>query len=206
MSKIIAIIIFFFLFSLPLGAQLKSADLIFQLETPSDFSQAISAATSSQDSIKIIHVGIIEVNDSATFVIEASPEAGVREISLEEFILGSKTSEKNNLIVKRLSIDFPVEETLKKAKSFIGQPYDWYYLPDNGRMYCSELVEQSYKDLNGCPVFPTVAMNFKDSEGNFPQFWIDLFSQLKMEVPQGVPGTNPQDIFNHPDLREITRF
>lgn len=187
------------------GEELIPGDLIFQMEGNSEFSRAISESTAAKDSIKIVHVGIVDTLDGGeAWVIEASPEEGVREIPLYKFLEESpKIEGQPGIVVKRLNFGFPNEKVIKKAKSHIGELYDWWYLPDNGKIYCSELVQVSYIDNEGKYIFQPTPMNFKDSEGNLPSFWVELFNQLEMEVPQGIPGTNPQDIFHHPALKEI---
>lgn len=37
-------------------------------------------------------------------------------------------------------------------------------------------------------------MNFLDENGVMPEFWTRLFEKLGVAVPQGVPGTNPNDM------------
>lgn len=38
-------------------------------------------------------------------------------------------------------------------------------------------------------------MNFRDSDGTFPQWWVEHFAALGMPVPQDTLGTNPQDMY-----------
>ena len=194
---------FIFLFFIPLfclkvfGQELKTGDLIFQFEKTegSDFSKAITDATATLDSLKIVHVGIIEQIDQNYFVIEASPEEGVREIELSSFLESSPViNGQPAVIVKRLEIDFPVETTIRNARKLLGRNYDWTFLPDNEDIYCSELVYMSYTDSEGNHIFNSQPMNFRASDGSMPEFWTDLFSKLNMEVPEGLPGTNPNDL------------
>ena len=98
-----------------------------------------------------------------------------------------------------------MEECLTKAKSFIGQPYDWWYLPDNGKMYCSELVYESYLDSDGYHIFEAHPMNFRSPDGTMPQVWISIFEELGQPVPEGVLGTNPSDLSKSPLLYTITK-
>lgn len=176
--------------------ELKTGDLIFQAEGTGDFSKAISASTGSPDSLNFVHVGIIEVTDDNVNVIEASPEYGVRLIPLNEF-----KNDSARYVIKRINIDFPLEKAVVNAKKYIGQPYDWWYLPDNEKMYCSELVYESYLDYDGNHIFETKPMNFRDEDGSFPEFWIKLFKKLGQPVPQGIPGTNPNDLSKSPFLQ-----
>lgn len=184
--------------------ELKTGDLIFQMEGESDFSKAISHATASYDSIRFIHVGIIFNEKNTWKVIEASPEEGVRIIDLETFIDNSpKINGLPGVEIKRLSKYFPAKETIIRAKSYLGEPYDWWYLPDNGKMYCSELVYESYLSEDKEHIFSTVPMNFRSPDGTMPEFWNKLFTKIGMPVPEGIPGTNPQDLYKDPGLVSV---
>ena len=211
-QNIIAILFLVIIFLYPVrlycSEELKSGDLIFQVEGKGDFSKAIADATGAGDSLKMVHLGIIEITESGEIdIIEASPHKGVCITPYKEFINSSEQiNGEPGVIVKRLAIEFPIVNVITKAKEFIGEPYDWWYLPDNGKMYCSELVYESYYDKSGNRIFKSSPMNFRALDGSMPQFWIDLFSKLNMEVPEGVEGTNPQDIFKDPRLIEVLRL
>ena len=136
-------------------------------------------------------MGIIEVRGDSIFVIEAEPRNGVRRLPLAGFV-----EDQDGAVLKymRLKTAFAADEAIARAKSRIGEPYDWYYLPDNGRCYCSELVYDSYLDESGAHIFPAESMSFRDADGQMPQFWIDLFAALGCEVPEGEKGTNPDSM------------
>ena len=146
-------------------------------------------------------------NDESAYIIEASPEAGVRVCPIDTLLEHApKINGRPGVMVKRLEIDFPVEQAIARAKSYLGQPYDWTYLPDNGKLYCSELIYDSFLDVDGKHIFHAQPMNFRASDGTMPQFWIDLFEELKQEVPEGVPGTNPNDLSRDERLLEVYRY
>ena len=194
---------FYFIIFFPcipvLGGQLENCDLIFQISEDSDFSKAITETTAIDDSIKLSHVGIIWIDNDTPKVIEASPEEGVRIMNLEEFTLSCH----NGFIIKRLSIEIPKDRIIERALSYVGQPYDWWYYPDNDKMYCSELIYESFLSSEGNNIFQGQPMNFRDSNGAIPDFWIQLFSELNQKVPEGVIGTNPNDLFKDPRLIEV---
>lgn len=191
---------------------LQNGDLLFQAEGNSEFSGAISSATAGKDSLSFVHVAILYLHDGKEEIIEASPDAGVRVITLGQFLRESpKIMGKPAVVAKRLKKAFSPDEAVDRALSCLGQPYDWYFLPDNGMMYCSELVYESYlsKDSESgedTHIFSATPMNFRDRDGNMPRFWIDLYSRLGMEVPEGMPGTNPNGLFHDQNLIELFRF
>ena len=81
--------------------------------------------------------------------------------------------------------------------------YDNAFLPDNGALYCTELIRESYRTPEGEFIFPEKPMNWKNSEGEIPPYWTWLFGLLGMEVPQDVPGTNPHDMALLPILEDV---
>ena len=95
---------------------------------------------------------------------------------------------------------------IERARKFIGQPYDYSFRPDNGKMYCSELVWESYLAPDGSRRFPARPMNFLAADGSLPRFWAELFAGLGEEIPQDIPGTNPNDMARDPQLKEVTRY
>lgn len=106
----------------------------------------------------------------------------------------------------RIDCDFSAKEAVQRAESMLGLPYDWSYLPDNNKLYCSELIYESYLTPSGGHIFQSRPMNFLSPDGTFPQFWTDLFSTLGEEIPQGTPGTNPNDLAHESCLVEVHRY
>ena len=198
----------------------STGDLIFEVASGSAMSSAIADATAQNDSVKFSHVGIVLVDNNSDCavntqvscckpsccgaqisVLEANAK-GVVITPLDSFINNAP----NGFIVKRLDIDFPVEKCIERAKTYLGRGYDWWYLPDNDEIYCSELVEKSYLMEDGMPIFETLPMNFRDRNGNMPQFWTELFERLGRSIPEGEPGTNPTQLSQDPRLKTIAVY
>jgi len=187
---------------------LKTGDLVF-VGIPMDYSldsgsmdEAISSSTGKADSLNIIHVAIAEVDDEGSWIIDATIKHGVDRHPLDTFLTDFtlKDGSLPVLIVKRLKDPSSAEEFVANTRKFLGQPYDLHFLPDNDSLYCSELVRDSYINADGSYVFEANPMNFKDSEGNFPLYWEQLFARLGSPIPQGIPGTNPQSMSESPAL------
>ena len=49
-------------------------------------------------------------------------------------------------------------------------------------------------------------MNFRAADGHMPAFWTELFDRLGEPIPEGIPGTNPNDLAKEPVLQEVWRF
>ncbi len=189
---------------------LQTGDLVF-MGIPQDYSiseesmdGAISAAT-GDGGLNLIHVAIIEMADDGPYIIDATLKYGTDRHPLDSTIrqFTLKGGAQPVYIVKRLKDNKLAKEWIEKAKSFCGQPYDMRFLPDNGAMYCSELVRESFLGAEGEYLFDEKPMNWKNEKGEIPVYWTQLFALLGMDVPQGVPGTNPQDMSKSPLLETV---
>lgn len=190
---------------------LHTGDLIFvgntqeqHLEEDS-MGSAISAATGS-GSINRIHTAIVEVDSTGrVWVIDATVKRGVDRHPLDTFLTDFRLKDGSYPVfeVKRLKDDALAEKYVRNAKRYLGLPYDEYFLPGNDAMYCSELVYESYRTEEGIHVFQDAPMNFKSPDGTFPIYWERLFERHGQDIPQGVPGTNPQKMSEEPSLRPV---
>ena len=173
----------------------QTGDLVFFTGGSSSMDDAISSSTGDG----FVHVAIVGVDSEGTvWLIDATPQKGVsREKLLEE---------KGNMVLKRLKDSTGVAASVQRAKGLIGSPYDFAFLPDNDAYYCSELVYECFLRPDGSHIFSCQPMNFLDSEGNLPEYWKELFEKLQMDVPQGIPGTNPEDLSRSTTLRSTSLF
>lgn len=189
---------------------LRNGDLIF-VGLPMDYSldstdmaSGIAAATGS-GALNLIHVAIAEVDrKDSVWIIDATIAHGVDRHPLDTFLrdFTLKDGSLPEFIIKRVS-GVDADAAVERAKTFCGQPYDVCFLQDNGAMYCSELVQNSYLDASGKQVFQSSPMNFAAPDGTMPVYWEQLFAILGMEVPQGAPGTNPQKMSESEILSEV---
>ena len=165
--------------------------LIFVKDT-AGMGQAVAATTG-----KYTHVGIVICTDSGEYVYEALPKRGVICRPLKEWSNGRNAASKEDelIVMRRPSVAFDTVRLLRSLKGFVGTPYDDYFMPNNGRLYCSELVYECYFDKEGNHIFEARPMNFNASNGKPHPYWVKHFKRIAATVPQGVPGTNPSDIF-----------
>lgn len=184
---------------------LADCDLVFVVSSAGagKMDDAIAESTCG-DGLNVTHVGILEVADDSVFVIDATPKYGVCRRSLDSFRAEcAEDSSSAGEIVMRLQNLMNASDVLARAKSYLGRKYDFAYLPDNEDIYCSELVQFSFLDENGAPVFKGHPMNFRGPDGNIPEFWIKLFEGLGMPVPEGIEGTNPHDMLGSDCLQYV---
>lgn len=187
--------------------KLHNGDILF-FGIPSDYSldtnsiaDAIKDATGN-DTLNLIHAGIIEVKGDSVFVIDATIKHGVDRHPLDTTLKDFKLRDGSypTFIVKRLPDTCDVNAAVERAKTFCGRGYDVHFLPDNDALYCTELIQFSYLDSKGNKIFKSNPMNFKAKDGEFPIYWVQLFGLLGEPIPQGQPGTNPQDMCKEPVL------
>lgn len=191
----------------PRTERLRTGDLIFcavPSETDEGTAAGAIAASVGHGNVNIIHVAIAEVADDTVWVIDATMKRGVDRHPLDTLIrdFTGAGGEKPVLLVKRLKKGFS-PQFIDNAKRFLGQPYDYWFQPDNGRQYCSELVWESYRGPDGTPLFDSYPMNFKGPDGAYPAYWVQLFEELGEPIPQDAPGTNPQDMADADILRDV---
>ena len=174
---------------------LQSGDLIFLNNNRSDMEKAITASTG-----EYTHVALVE-RDSAddVWVIEASPKKGVQRISYKQFERNHNLGFfRGNIDIYRLTVPFDTLAVIARAKSLVGKPYDEAFLPYNDAYYCSELIQVAFGDI-----FPSKPMNWRDADGNLPDYWKKHFEKLGVAVPEGVLGTNPTDMSRSPLLKRL---
>ena len=187
---------------------LKTGDLVF-VGIPADYSldddsmdSAISESTGGKEGLNLIHVAIAEVSEGRTWIIDATLKHGVDRHPLDTFLTDFTLKDGSYPVfqVMRLKDDSVARSAVERAKTFVGTPYDVAFQPDNGALYCTELVQVSYLTPGGERIFPSAPMNFKNAEGEFPVYWTQLFNLIGQPIPQDVPGTNPQAMSLDPHL------
>lgn len=185
---------------------LQTGDLLFQAGKQTEMAGAITAATGHAEALNYTHVGIAVCAPGADSVLEATT-GGVRIVPLERFLADAGDKENQPLVVAmRLRDTSGLATSVLRARSCIGLPYDYSFRPDNGRLYCSELVWESFRREDGSTVFPARPMNFRAADGTMPCYWVELFEKLGEPIPEGVPGTNPNEMARDPQLQEIGRW
>jgi hypothetical protein len=169
---------------------LKSGDLLFRSQTPSLLSQAIDDVTETGNGKHFSHIGIVDIKKDRISVIHAEGGKGVCKEPLDSFM----TDERGDLMhadVYRLKPEYQpeIENALNRARSVIGEPYNYSYIVEDSGFYCSELVWWAFLPDS---LFQLKPMTFKDSNtGKFHEGWIKYYMKLGIEIPEGKLGCNP---------------
>lgn len=175
-------------------AVLRNGDLIFQANDDGGFVDAIENVTDGVWS----HVGIIQVREDGIFVLEASPAQGVVRTPLGDFLDASAHDAGGRAVVRVCRVaDLSAAEAaaaVARAEACMGRPYDYAFAPGVEALYCSELVFESFLREDGARIFRANPMTFKGPDGETDPYWIRYYERLGCGIPEGVPGTNPNDL------------
>lgn len=142
------------------------------------------------------HIGVYLNIDGEDYVVEAY--GSVRLVTLNEFM--HKTQKNSSVRVKRYVNSNSIEkETFKKVLlSFVGLPYDRYFLWNNSidgkeAIYCSELVYKTYIYFAQFSDLSTKVMKFDVN----PLLWDRYFRD---QTPRGKLGISPADFDTSKDF------
>ena len=173
--------------------KLQSGDLLFRGTTSDNISEAIDKVTqTSAATTHFSHVGIVEILDSGIFVLHASPVGGTCEVSINEFL--HPEGESVTVVAYRLKDQWQagIPDAIKKAKQLLGKPYNFSYILSDTAHYCSEFVYLAYVSDS---IFEMKPMTFKDPKtGNFSPAWVEYYQKMGLEIPEGLPGCNPNGL------------
>ena len=178
---------------------LRAGDLLFQV-SEGGMSEAIETATSGNYS----HVGILDGSWMGG-VWEATPQGGVVRTPLRQFLKESARDAEGRprVTVRRLRRDIDTRDVLRRARALAGRSYDFAFAPGDSTLYCSELVYECFRDSAGAPVFSAIPMTFKGPDGEILPYWDRHYAAMGLPVPEGAPGTNPNDLSRDPQLMGI---
>lgn len=199
-SKNILLILFFFILfcTKALAFKLQSGDLIFQESYSNDsVGNAIKNVTQSAFNYHFTHVGIVYIpaEEDNIYVIEARPPI-VRIVPLDSFLFPNEIMQCNpTSIVGRIDekYQYCIPNALQEALKLIGKEYDYGFILNNDKYYCSELIYDIFLKANyGLPVFELNTMTFKEKNSNATDSnWIQYFRNNNLNIPEGELGINP---------------
>ena len=183
--------------------QLQIGDILFQDLDSSPLCDAIEIVTPGYNNNNFSHIGIIvELGDPNCInpnyiyednirVLEAIPNK-VTTTKLDSFLNRSIDSNKKpKVIVGRLKkrYQYSILDAVKFLKNKIGIEYDDYFIKDNNKYYCSELIYEAFEKDS---VFRLYPMTFIDPiTNNTMNLWQEYYNELETKIPEGEPGINP---------------
>ena len=165
---------------------LRSGDLLFFAPAKDN---AITKVTQGIGDVAIDHVAIVRVTDSVITTIEAV-HRGVVEMPIDS--TWARTRQKSEtVIVGRINGGLDIPASIARALQHLGKPYDFFFEPSDSAIYCSELVQKAFVDIEGKPLFHTIPMSFHTPDGKILPYWTEYYRRAGKTVPEGAPGTNP---------------
>lgn len=181
--------------------QVQEGDLLFVTAARTGLSGAINEATARADAPSFDHVGMVALAEGGATVLHADTQ-GSREQPLPAF-LGEARERGRRVIAYRLvpAQRAAIPEAIATARTLLGKPYNATYVQSDDSLYCSDLIERAFRAK---AVFALQPMNFRNPKtGRMPAYWTEFFARHGMPVPQGAPGTNPNDMAASPVLERV---
>ncbi|WP_419870000.1 YiiX/YebB-like N1pC/P60 family cysteine hydrolase [Chryseobacterium sp. CT-SW4] len=184
---------------------LKNGDLLFVTAKSSGLSGAINNVTQKEKNISFDHIGILEKDKGAYFVLHAAPKGGSQKQPFQEFI-AQHSEEGQRIIVYRLKKEYrsAVPSAINKAETMLGKPYNFDYILNENSYYCSDFVERAFRADH---IFKLEPMTFMNPEtGKLNDFWVKFYKDKNLEVPEGEPGCNPNGLAGSDKLKKIKQL
>lgn len=178
---------------------LENGDLIFVSAENDHLSEAINRVTQTNENINFDHVGLIEKRKRKIYVLHAAPKKGSNKENLFHFYKRSKEP----LIIYRLKNEYKnsIPNAIIEANNMLGKPYNWEYILNEDSYYCSDYIERAFRKDS---IFNFIPMNFKDPQTDeIYHYWAEFYEHLNLDVPQGEPGTNPNQLAKSDKLTKI---
>ena len=187
--------------AMAMGVDVRDGDLLFVTAGHGGLSAAIDDATGKQGGPSFDHVALVASAPQGWEVLHAD-EKGSRRQTLEQFREDAKGKQRQ-IVVYRLHAppDNAIADAVATARTMLGKPYNTAYVLDDDSYYCSDFIERAFRAQQ---VFATQPMNFKNLQtGEVAPYWVEFYRSRGMDVPQGAPGTNPNDMSAAPVLERI---
>jgi uncharacterized protein YycO len=169
--------------------RLKTGDLLFRGVVPGSLSQAIDEVTQTGGETHFSHMGLVEGRGDSIFVLHASPEDGTCRVTLREFL--HPEGDPVEVVAYRLKRPWrrAIPAAMERAEKMLGKPYNNHYRLVDTAYYCSDFVYRAFEEDS---VFELNPMTFKDPQtGEFSLVWVEHYGKLGIEIPEGLPGCNP---------------
>lgn len=199
-----AIVLIFSLFSCKSKSfgNVQNGDLLFITAKNSGLSGAINNVTQKTENASFDHIGLVEKNRRGIFVLHAAPKGGSQKQTLKQF-LKDQSAEEQTVVLYRLKPEYQksISGTIAQAEKMLGKPYNFDYILNENRFYCSDFIERAFRKHH---IFQLEPMTFVDpSTGKTNAFWEKFYAEKNLRVPEGEPGCNPNGLAASEKLMRI---
>lgn len=172
--------------------QVQDGDLLFVTAANTGLSAAIDDATRTDGSTSYDHVALV-AHEHASAVVLHADEHGSRQQTLASFLaeMAQRHRHVDLYRLKQASSDV-IGAAIVQARRMLGRPYNDSYVLDENSYYCSDFIERAFRAHK---VFALQPLRFRNPDtGIIAPYWIEFYRQRGMQVPEGQPGTNPNDM------------
>lgn len=181
--------------------QLQTGDLLFRGTLSSGLSQAIDQVTQTEKQTHFSHVGLVVLERDSVFILHASPTGGTCRVTLDEF--SHPEGDSVHVVAYRLQEQWQnvIPQAIKKAYGLLGKPYNFSYILSDSSHYCSEFIYRAFAEDS---IFKLNPMTFKDPDtGEYLPAWIKYYKNQGLEIPERMPGCNPNEMAASEKLERI---
>lgn len=184
---------------------IQSGDLIFIGNSSSLLSSAIDKVTKTSLQTSYSHMGIISIEGNTTYVYHSNSYNGVCKELLDTFRLKNGTSNDSSYIYRIKDLTpLQINNALIVAKTHLGKPYNRTYILEDEGFYCSEYI---YTLFEKDSIFELIPMTFKNpGTDEFNEIWTKHYQELGIEIPEGLPGCNPNGMAENKRLELIAKL
>ena len=202
LKPILCFLLFLLIVSCSDSNAIKSGDLLFIAQDNGNLSEAINRVTQTEMATNYSHVAIIEIKSDTIWVWEAEPKFGARKILLNDFMSEQTADVFHYRFKKEYSKN--IEKVWALAETMKGKPYNFSYKLNDTSYYCSEFI---YRLFAQNAIFELNPMTFINPEtNNFDESWVKHYERLKIEIPEGEFGCNPNGLAASSKLDYIGKF
>lgn len=184
---------------------LQHGDLLFFTAEAQNLSGAINRVTQRQAQHNYDHVALVERVSDSVYLLHATGELGTIRESYDNY--RQRTAKKNKEIyIFRLkdTLQACIPVAISEAKKWLGKPYNWSYVLNDDSIYCSDLIERSFRH---CGLFTLEPMTFIDPKTQkTDHYWSEFYHQLGIPVPEGQLGCNPNGLAASAQLNFVGRL
>lgn len=178
--------------AMALAVDVHEGDLLFVTAGRSGLSAAIDDATGRQGTPGFDHVALVASAPQGWEVLHAD-EKGSRRQSLSAFRQDAQAKQRQIVVYRlRAPQQAAINDAVATARTMLGKPYNTSYVLNEDSYYCSDFIERAFRRHH---VFALQPMNFRNPQtGEISAHWVELYRGMGLDVPQGLPGTNPNDM------------
>ena len=201
-------LVLLFLFLLTLSCKtyntsiLENGDLLFVPAVETGLSGAINSVTQTEKKTSYDHIGIVKKESDHFYVLHAAPKGGSQKQKLNHF-LKEQTKLGQKIDVYRLKEGYQsiIPNSISKAETLVGKPYNFNYILDENSYYCSDFVERAFRENQIFALEPMTFIDPKTMKTN--AFWAKFYQDKNLQVPEGEPGCNPNGLASSEKLNKV---